>query len=324
MTTTAFLGIDIAKRKFDAFLQLPPHSYHRQFANTASGFAQLQRWLHQLADGPIQAGMEATSRYGEALAVFLHQAGIRISVINPARVHAFAKSELARNKTDKLDAAVIARFVATQAPAAWTPPPLEQRQLQAMIRRLDALQAMRQAEQNRLDLEDADSPIRESLVQHLGHLDEQLRQRRRDLAGHVRAHPTLQHHSQLLQSIPGIGETTALKLLAELPALAQQRSARQVAAYAGLNPAQRCSGSSVRGRSPLSKIGNPRLRRTLYLPAIVASRHNPLIRPFAQRLRERGKAKMVIVGAAMRKLLHQACGVLKHGQPFDPNYALTH
>jgi len=188
MTTTAFLGIDIAKRKFDAFLQRHQRSYHRQFANTASGFAQLQHWLHPSADGPIHAGMEATSRYGEALALFLHQAGVRISVINPARIHAFAKSQLARNKTDKLDAAVIARFVATQAPAAWTPPALEQRQLQALVRRLDALQAMRQAEQNRLDLEDADSPIRDSLVQHLGHLDEQLRRLRRDLAGHVRTH----------------------------------------------------------------------------------------------------------------------------------------
>jgi len=324
MTTTAFLGIDIAKRKFDAFLQRHQRSYHRQFANTASGFAQLQHWLHQSADGPIHAGMEATSRYGEALALFLHQAGVRMSVINPARIHAFAKSELARNKTDKLDAAVIARFVATQAPAAWTPPALEQRQLQALVRRLDALQAMRQAEQNRLDLEDVDSPIRDSLTQHIGHLDEQLRQLRRDLAGHVRAHPTLQHHSRLLQSIPGIGETTALKLLAELPALAEQRSAREVAAYAGLNPAQRCSGSSVHGRSRLSKIGNPRLRRALYLPAVVAIRCNPLVQPFAQRLCERGKVPMVIVGAAMRKLLHQACGVLKHGQPFDPNYASTH
>jgi transposase len=128
----------------------------------------------------------------------------------------------------------------------------------------------------------------------------------------------------LLQSIPGIGATTALKLLAEMPGLAERPSARQVAAYAGLNPAHRESGSSVRGRSHLSKIGNARLRRALYLPAVVAMRHNPLLRDFAARQRQRNKMPMVIVGAVMRKLLHQAYGVLKHHTPFDPHYAPAH
>jgi len=321
MTSFCPLGIDVAKRSFDAVLLLPEgRTRHHQFANHPAGFAALQSWLRRHATGAVHAGLEATGRYGEALALFLHQAGARVSVINPARTHAFAKSELARNKTDKLDAALIARFVATQAPPAWTPAPAEQRQLQTVVRRLEALQAMRQAEQNRLDLESADSPIRDSLAQHVAHLDQQLRQLRRDLAAHVRAHPTLADQSRLLQSIPGIGETTALKLLAELPALSQRRSARQVAAYAGLNPAQRQSGSSVHGRGHLSKIGNARLRRALYLPAVVAMRCNPLLRVFAERLHQRGKAPMIIVGAVMRKLLHQACGVLKHAQSFNPNH----
>ena len=123
MTTQACLGIDIAKRSFDAVLLQEGRTRHRQFANTPAGFQQLEAWLRQQATALIHAGLEATSCYGEALALFLHQHHVPVSVINPARTHAFAKSELARTKTDKADAALIARFVATQQPPLWTPPP---------------------------------------------------------------------------------------------------------------------------------------------------------------------------------------------------------
>jgi transposase len=318
MTTYAYLGIDIAKRSFDAVLLQDGRTRHHQFTNTTAGFAQLQAWLRDHTTVPVHAGLEATSRYGDALALFLYHHGIRVSVLNPARTHAFAKSELSRTKTDKADAALIARFVAAHQPPAWTPPPPEQQQLQALARRLEALQAMRQQERNRWDLEDATSVLAESLQAHLAHLDQQIGQLQQRLRAHLRAHPTLQQRCALLQSIPGIGECTALKLLAELPPC---RSARQAAAHAGLSPRQRDSGSSVRGKAHLSKTGNARLRKALYLPAVVAMRCNPILREFAQRLGGRGKPKMAVVGAVMRKLLHQAHGVLKHGQPFDPNYA---
>ena len=320
MTTQASLGIDIAKCKFDAALLQDGRTCHRQFANTAAGFQQLETWLRDHATAPTHAGLEATSRYGDALALFLHQHGVRVSVINPARTHAFAKSELSRTKTDKTDAALIARFVSTQQPPVWVPPPSEQRQLQALVRRLDALQAMDRQERNRLDLEETASPVRESIAAHLTHLDGQIRQLQHRLREHVRTYPALQQRCALLQSIPGIGECTALKLLAELPSC---RTARQAAAHAGLCPRQRDSGSSIHGKTRLSKTGNARLRKALYLPAVVAMHYNPILREFAQRLLERGKPKMAVVGAVMRKLLHQAFGVLKHGQPFNPNYART-
>jgi transposase len=323
MTTTTYLGIDIAKRTFDAALLQQERLRHRQFANTAAGFAQLHSWLCAHATAPIHAGLEATSRYGDALALFLHQHGLRVSVINPARTHAFAKSELSRTKTDKTDAALIARFVASQHPAAWTPPPPEQRQLQAFVRRLDALQAMRQAERNRWDLEESGSVLRELIAAHLAQLDGQIHQLQQRMQEHLHAYPVLQHRSALLQTIPGIGQCTAWKLLAELPPTDQCRSARQAAAHAGLSPRRRDSGSSVHGKTRLSKTGNARLRKALYLPAVVAMHHNPILQAFASRLLERGKPKMAVVGAVMRKLLHQAYGVLKHSQPFDPNYART-
>lgn len=172
-----------------------------------------------------------------------------------------------------------------------------------------------------MDLEAADSPLRASLTDHLAHLNQQLAVLHQQLHTLVCAHPTLQRQAELLQSIPGIGETTALKLLAEVPLLGEYRSARQAAAYAGLSPRQRESGSSVHGKTRMSKVGNAAVRRALYLPAVVALRANPLLHVFAQRLLAAGKPKMSVVGAVMRKLLHQAHGVLKHNQPFDPNYA---
>ena len=135
---------------------------------------------------------------------------------------------------------------------------------------------------------------------------------------HINSHPGLRRRRELLDPIPGIAETTAASLLAEITDITQYRSARQVAAYAGLVPRERQSGSSVRGRTRLSKIGNARLRKALYFPAITALRCSPFFQAWAEGLRQRGKCKMSVIGAAMRKLVHLAYGVLKTGRPFDP------
>lgn len=323
-TPQTYLGLDIAKRTCDAVLLQNGRTHYRQFANTPVGFARLHAWLRERAHGQVHACLEATGRYGDAVALSLHQIGCRLSVVNPARIKAFAQSELTRNKTDRADAALIARFVATQQLPVWTPPPPEQRHLQGLSRRLEALQRMRQQERNRLDLEPTDSPLRPSLTDHITHLDQQLVSLQQCLRTHLDAHPSLYRQSQLLQSIPGIGAITAIRLLAEVPELGRYRSARQAAAYAGLSPRQRQSGSSIHGKTRLSKTGNARVRCALYLPAVVAMRANPILQKFAQRLLDHGKPKMAVVGAIMRKLLHQAHGVLKHAQPFDPNYVSTH
>jgi transposase len=323
MTTvpSAYLGLDIAKATFDAALLQDGRTHHRQFSNTPTGFQQLLGWLRAHLTLPLHAGMEATGVYGEALALFLHQQGVRTSVVNPARIKAFAQSELLRTKTDKTDAALIARFCAKHQPALWAPPPLERRQLQALVRRLQSLETMRQQERNRQELEGADSLVADGLAEHVAHLERQIATLQQQIQTHVQAHPSLCRQVELLQSIPGIGQKTAIRLLAEVPLLGQYRSARQAAAYAGLSPRRRESGSSVRGKTRLSKVGNAAVRRALYLPAVVAMRANPLLREFARRLLLAGKPKMAVVGALMRKLLHQVHGVLKHNRPFDPNYA---
>jgi transposase len=315
------LGIDIAKLKFNVCLiNSNGKLKHKVFPNTGAGFAQLQAWLSRQGVEHVHACLEATGTYSEPLALFLHAAGQRVSVINPAAIKAFAQSRLSRTKTDKVDAELIARFCQAQAPPAWTPPRLEVRELQALVRRLDALIEMRVAEENRLSSGLSVEAVRHSVEEHLAYLNEQIKRTEALIRAHIDDHPTLKQQRELLDSIPGIGETTAAVLLAELTDPKQYRSARQVAAYAGLVPRERQSGSSLKGRAQLSKIGNARLRKALYFPAITALRCSPFFKAWAEGLQERGKCKMTIICAVMRKLIHLAYGVLKTGKPFDPEW----
>ena len=315
------LGIDIAKLKFDVCLIKPSgKAKHKVFTNTRHGFEQLVRWLssHQVTD--LHACLEATGTYGEPLALFLFEAGYLVSLVNPAGVRAFANAGLSRTKTDKVDAELIARFCLAQRPKAWQPPAPELCELQALVRRLESLVEMRVAEENRLSSGISTTTVRQSLEQHLAYLVEEIKRCEALIRQHINTHPDLKQQSDLLDSIPGIGETTAALLLAEIVNIKEYRSARQVAAYAGLVPRERRSGSSVRGRTCLSKIGNARLRKALYFPAITALRSSDFFKTWANPLRERGKSKMSVIGAAMRKLIHLAYGVLKTGKPFDPNW----
>jgi transposase len=240
-------------------------------------------------------------------------------VVNPACIKAFAQSELRRAKTDRVDAKVIARFCQAMKPVPWEPPAPEISQLQGLVRRLESVQHMLQQERNRLQVPGLAGSVRNSLERTVEALQEEIVRLQAEICKHIDDHPQLKQQQELLRSIPGIGERTAQRLLSEMSALPFRR-ARQVAAYAGLVPSPRESGTSVRGRSRLSKRGNAHLRQALYWPAIVAMRHNPILRDFAGRLLAAGKPKLVVIAAVMRKLLHLAFGVLKHQQPFNPNW----
>jgi transposase len=160
----------------------------------------------------------------------------------------------------------------------------------------------------------------ESLAQFLAALDAHVTHTEQQIRQHVKQHPALKADCELLSWIPEIGVATAARLLAEMQQLRRFGSARR-AAYAGLTPRRQESGTSLRGPGRLSKVGNARVRKALYLPALMALRFNPLIGKMGQRLRQRGKKEMVIVGAVMRKLMHLSYGVLKTGKPFDQMHA---
>jgi transposase len=317
------LGLDVAKLKFNACLMRSGGRLrHKVFPNNSQGFAQLSDWLDKQGVTQVHACMEATGTYGDSLATYLHKQEHLVSVVNPAAIKAYAQSHLSRTKTDRVDAALIAGFCSERRPPAWHPPTREVQELQALVRRLESLTEMRTAEENRLSSGISVEAVRASVEELMAHLCEQIKKTEALIRSHIDNHPGLKKQSQLLDSIPGVGETTAAALLAEVPDFSQYGSARQVAAFAGLVPRERQSGSSVRGRVRLSKIGNARLRKALYFPAITALRCSPFFQEWAEGLRQRGKSKMAVIGAVMRKLVHLAYGVLKTGKPFDPEWAL--
>lgn len=319
MSATAWLGIDIAKDTFAACLLLERRSLQGSFDNSPAGFTKLEHWLKKRKVAQVHACLEATGRYSEGVAEHLHAAGHTVSIINPARLKAFGQASLVRTKTDQTDAALLAEFCRRQQPPDWTPPDPATRGLRALVRRRESLLNVRQQEANRLSSGEDDPWVVNSLTAVIAVLDEQLAQLEQAITDQVARDADLQRRVELVDSINGIGLTTATALLAEID-FGAYPSARQVAAQAGLTPRQRQSGTSVHGKPRLSKQGASQLRRILFFPAISAMQHNPVVRAFAERLAERGKAKMAIVCACMRKLLHLVYGVLKTGLPFDPNY----
>lgn len=316
----SILGIDVAKLKFNVCLiRHDGKMRHRIFPNTAAGFIELAAWLVKHKVERVHACLEATGTYSEALATYLSDASQLVSLVNPAAIKSFAGAQLSRTKTDQVDAELIARFCLTQQPGEWTPPAPEVRELQALVRRLDSLIEIHTGELNRLSSGGTSAAVQASIRSLIKSLEKEIKRTEQLIKKQIRNHPQLKADGELLLSIPGIGEATMARLLAEIN-FHQYQSGRQVAAFAGLVPRLRQSGSSVRGRARLSKMGSPRIRQALYFPALTAIRCSGLIKVWVKGLRERGKCEMQIIGAVMRKLLHIADGVLKRGKPYDPLY----
>jgi len=317
------LGIDVSKKTFKVALLRIDKIRQGTFDNNATGFGLLSSWLVKHGVTKVHAVMESTGVYGDALAEFLFDMDHQVSIVNPAQIHAFAQSELSRTKTDRVDAAVIARFARSHEPRPWQPPSAELRELQVLVRHREHLIKHRTQLSNRLTEGRLISSVAASLEKLIAAVDEEIKSVEGQIREHIDKHPTLKSDVDLLTSISGIANQTAVNLLAEISHLHDYKTSRQVIAYAGLSPRIKLSGTSVRGRPRLSKIGNPRIRKALYWPAITALKHNPTIRALGERLEQRGKHSLVVIAAAMRKLLALAFGVLKSGKPFDENYAKT-
>jgi len=314
------LGIDISKRDFHAALLIGDQTRKKSFPNNAKGFEQLAAWLRNRKVDNVVACMEATGSYWYALAKFLFNGGHSVAVVNPRRIKSFAESELLRIKTDAVDAALIARFASTQQLQLWKPLAPEIEELQGLYRHLEFLKGSHTQHVTRAQTPDLPERVRQSAQTIISQLDIQIDELERAIRDHIDQHPGLKGKHDLLTSIPGIGDTSATAILSEMPAIEEFRNAQAVAAYAGLSPLIRQSGTSVRGKRRLCKTGNARLRKALYFPAIVGERYNPILQAFGRRLRAAGKVPMVVVGAVMRKLLVIAYGVLKSGKPFDPAF----
>jgi len=314
------LGIDVSKETLDVCLIIGNQCKEAVFNNDHIGHKKLTHWLERhCGQQELHACMEATGKDAFSVAEALYTANHRVSIVNPARIKAYATSLLTRNKTDRLDAAIIADFCRTQSPPEWHPPREELRELQALVRLLEDLMATRQAEVNRCKSGVRSADVAHVLEDHIDYLDNQIKRVEQLINSLVDRDDDLARKKLLLLSIPGIGEKTAHTILGELLYLDSFEEAKQVAAYAGLNPRQRLSGK-MKGHSSISKTGNAHLRKAMYFPAIVAKGCNPVIREFCFRMEENGLVPMAVIVAAMRKLLHIAFGVLKNDCLFDPNY----
>jgi transposase len=313
------LGIDVGKAALELALRNGKETVAKTtIANGSDGHEQLVRWLQEQGARPKKTGvcMEASGDFEKAIAQRLYEEGYRISIVNPRRIKGYASSQLQRTKTDSADAALIARFGQREAPRPWEPPSAAESRLQELTRARQALQKEKTRTQNRLD-EAEDEAVRRAHRGLLEEIERQIEDLEEEIEEQVEEDPKLKDRCSLLDTIPGVGLQTAAIVVSELGSPDRFESARQAAAYAGLVPSHYQSGTSVRGNPRMSKIGNARLRRAMYFPAMTALRFNEAIKALGDRLKERGKEKMVIIGAAMRKLLHICYGVLKSGQAFD-------
>ena len=314
-----FVGIDIAKASLQVCLLAQP-ALQAEFENNKTGHKALLSWLKKQVKGEVLIGMEATGTYGETVCESLYAQGYAVAVINPARVKAYAQSKLKRHKTDAIDAELIADFCRSQEPPLWSPPSPEERELRDLLRHLEDLKASRQAEKNRLEAQPRSKTVQADLLAHIRFLEAQIAEVEKEIRNHINQHPHLKEQRDLIKSIPGLGDLSAARIMAELGDLRRFSDVRQIVALTGLNPQQRQSGSSMHYTAGISRMGRSNLRAALYMPALSAMRHNPILRPFAERLLKQGLKKKQVLVAVMRKLLHLAYGVVKNQVPFNPNY----
>jgi transposase len=313
------IGVDVSKKKLDVALLLAEGKYKSKvFTNDASGFDSLLEWVDSNVPGGracTHVCMEATGVYHEALATTLYDVGVKVSVVNPLLLKRFMESERVRNKTDAGDAKALARYCDKTSPELWEAPAKAVRQLQALVGRLDALLEMRQAELNRLEL--AHGVVLESIEAVLAQLDRSIREVQALIKQTIDDDPDLKQRRDLLDTIPGLGDRTIPQLLAYIGRPERFKSVKALIAYAGLTPMIRQSGTSLNKTRGTHPLGNRELKQSLFYPAMVAGKHNPVIAKFWQRLKAQNKPGKVVVVACMHKLLAIVYGVLKSRTPFD-------
>lgn len=316
----AVVGIDVSKADFHACLIDGATQRLKSFPNGPSGYRQLLKWLKNRKTTSMHACMEATGAYWRGLATALNDADLKVSVVNPNRTVMFARSQLRRTKTDAVDAQMIAEFCKTQRPERWTPPPqeiLELRGFQSYRAQLVLQRTALKQLAAQVGMNAALQRVHREQVDSLNLTIQELEQQMQAL---VTRHASLKRQVEVVRSIPGFGFLTAVAVVSRLP-MERIRNAKAAAAYVGLTPAERQSGTSVKGKPRICKTGNAELRRDLYMPALAAIRCNASLAAFADRLKGKGKPSKVVITAVMRKLIVLAYTLLKGEISYDPALA---
>lgn len=318
-----WVGIDVSKATFDAALPLGSGKFSRvKLPRDPTGVSGLFRWVQDQAPGTSFACvMEATGGYSKQLARWMLQgrAGLHIAIAQPFRVRHFTHALGQRNKTDALDAVVLARFGATFEPRAYHPMPAPYERLQALERERDSLVRAATAMENRQELESESHLVQKVRARMLRHTRKAIEELDGAILAEIRADEGLAKDFKRLQTIPGVGPVLASTIMGELGDIRAFGHPKQLAHFVGVAPIVRTSGTSVDGRPHMSKRGNSRVRRMLYMGAMAAIRTDtPFARTY-QHLRDEGKAPMSALGAVMRKLLIVCRGVLVHEEDYNPD-----
>lgn len=315
VTEKVYVGIDVCKARLD--VALLPDKETFTFPNDEDGLQALTGKLVEAR--PALVVLEATGGLERPLAAALFASGIACAVVNPRQARDFAKATGRIAKTDKIDALVLARFAEAIRPEPKAPPEAETLEFQAILARRRQLIGMLVAEKNRLTASTS-KKVRSRLEAHIRWLEKELIRVDRDLEEAIEENPTFKENEALLRSVPGVGPVLCRTLLAELPELGSL-SPRELSALVGVAPLNRDSGT-LRGRRTVWG-GRARVREALYMGALIASRFNPAIREFYERLVGAGKPKKVALVACMRKLLTILNAVLRERLPWRCPHALN-
>jgi transposase len=323
-----FVGVDIAAKTFTATWTPSGPPRPRQFPQSTDGYQTFDQQLRAAIPDPatVLVVMEATGSYWVALAVWLHDHGYHVAVINPTQIVHFIKSLPRRPKTDPHDSLVLVLFARERQPAKWSPPPAVYHELRQRLVARDALMEMRQQARNQhhalAQWPIQIAPVLTQFTAIIADFDTRIAELEQAIA-RVLADGAWAASAALLASIPGVGITTSAWLLVATMNFALCPTPEAAAAYAGLAPMAHESGTSVRDGAHLSRGGHRRLRTAVYMATLSAARYNPVIRPFFQRLRARGKPFKVAHCAAARKLLTLAWAVVTKRRPFDPQHGMV-
>lgn len=311
-TAGSYVGIDVAKADLECAVR--PTGTQWSTRNDKKGISRLVRRLQQVS--PTLIVLEATGGLERPLVAALGEAGLPVAVVNPRQVRDFAKATGRLAKTDRLDAQVLAHFAQAVQPEPKPQPDAATQQLEALRARRQQLQGILKGEKNRLGT--ALPRVQGGIQRHIEWLEEELAELDEQLQQAIEANPHWREQERLLRSAPGVGVVTAQTMLAALPELGQLNH-KEIAALVGVAPLNRDSGG-LRGRRCVWG-GRKQVRTVLYMAALVATRYNPAIKAFYERLLQRGKAKKVALIACMRKLLTILNAMVKQGTYWHPGPA---
>lgn len=319
---TVFCGIDVSAATLSVAVQAAPawKLEQRQLANSPAGHRQLLAWLGK-RKGLVRVTLEATGVYGIDVALALDEAeGFAVEVLNPRRASDFARS-LGRSKTDRTDAVALAEYSRRMKFVAWKRPCREQLELRALGRHMTTLTEEHARLSNRLHAAQASRTaprcVREDLKRTMAGIQRRLVRLRREARVRIEKQAEMRRKWLRLLAMPGVGEISAVQILAELASLDEDMTVRQWVAHSGLDPAHETSGTSVRKPSRISRQGNRYLRRALFMPALTAARFDPYLKAFYLQLLARHKTKLQALTAVARKILHAIYGIFKTDTPYD-------